>query len=474
MGARCLAPAMRSPYCVERELTKLHTSEVHLRSSPRVAFVVIALALAACTRDHSAAPVEARATVAANWSPSGTCDFWATKADAHFYFASSWDPIFSIIYHMQSAYAAGGAPAATEKGFDALQRIADARGTSAQSGTAANGDALTKDLLACMSVGILPSGFSVVSALSSGVFEVRGASNGAPALAYTASPAHKTAASPVWGVEAPWGWAATFHDAPTRFLVYGAPRPVSTFTNEHPSTDPTTNAALTGFDISTIPSMPGLSLVGNSPRLTQVLVGICIAPGAGGSQPINRLLHGTSSNSILALTTPGFCNSATASSQPTGASAILALIRAGAALFTPRPLEASALLIGGVGGLASGLSPFGPVVFGTDDVGLSYVQQPTDGRISAPISPAVTVRALTAAGTPIAGVEITLSIVRNHGKPAGIVDGTGVATTNDSGIATFASLQLTKAGGYLLEASGSLGGGETKTVVSHLFNVKGK
>lgn len=445
------------------------------RSLQRIAPLAIVSLLAACTGEHGTSPVQPPRSDVLAGTLTLVCDptFGAAKKDARAFFASSTDPVFTILRDMQSFYKTGGAVAATPKGYDALQRIAQARGTSAQAGTATDGDALTKDLLACMSVGPIPAGFSVVSALSAGIFEVRGdAVNTGPGLAFAAAAGQKTPASPLWGVEAPSGWAATFNGGATRFLLYGAPRPVSGFTTEPPSVDQS-NVAFTGFDISTIPVMPGLSLVGQGSSGTPLLAGICIDPGGGSSQPANRILHAsTTSTTILALAVPAFCAGTTAlRSAPTDDSWLLSLARRAAGWFAPRPLYA---FRGGVGGLTSGLSPFGPVAVQAQNVSLTFGQQPTDGKISAPISPPVTVRASTPAGTPVAGISVTLLIFGNNGQPATFVAGTNVAVTNDAGLASFPALQLTKAGGYTLQATGSLAGTATQTVTSVLFNVQGQ
>jgi hypothetical protein len=49
-----------------------------------------------------------------------------------------------------------------------------------------------------------------------------------------------------------------------------------------------------------------------------------------------------------------------------------------------------------------------------------------------------------------------------------------VATTGEFGVASFPNLTLTKAGGYIITASGSISGNATKTVNSVLFNVNGQ
>jgi hypothetical protein len=434
----------------------------------RVASLLAATTLAACASDRSTAPTNPppAAAVSTAGTLTLTCDatFSTQKSDARAFFSSSQDPIFTILKTMASAYKTGGAAAATSSGFDALQRIAVARGTSAQGGPATAGRSLTEDVLACMSVGAIPSSFdaNILTALSSGIYEVRGADPSAgAALAFATSPGQKTAASPEWGIESLGSWGAKFNGAATRFLVYGAPVPVNSFTSELASTDPN-NVAFTGFDISTVPVMPGLVLA------DQIRVGICIDP-ATNSVP-NRIIHGGATTTILPLDPPGFCSGNVASAVRSGS--LLARIARGAFdLIAPKPAYAFTL-IGGTGGLPSGLSPFGPVIVNAQNVSLTFVQQPSNGSISAPIAPPVTVQATTANGTPVGGVTITLTIYNNQGQPA---TATGnVATTGEFGVASFPNLTLTKAGGYIITASGSISGNATKTVNSVLFNVNGQ
>lgn len=442
-----------------------------MRTIHRVAILATVLAAAACGGDSSTAPASQTPAASADLASSATlvCDptFSQTKADARAFFASGSDPIFTTLRNMQSAYKTGGASAATDTGFNALQQIAAARLTSRQGGTAAAGNALTKDLLACMNVGPIPGTFDVTSALTSGIYEVRGGTSdgNGPALAQIAVAGQRSATTPVWGIETLGAWGATFAGNATRYLVYGAPLAVSSFTPDPAATDPS-NAAYTGFDISTIPVMPGLALA------NQVRVGICINPTSGGST--NLLAHGgAAGTTVLQLSLPSFC-SGVASAAPAGG--FFATIAHGAlSLLAPTP--AYAFSIGGVGGLPSGLSPFGPVKVLADSVVLTFTQQPSNGTISAPISPAVQVTATTPRGTPIGGVQIRLQVIGNNGINAAVSNDT-LETTSDlpgsAGVATFTNLFVTKAGGYTIQATGSLGGSATSSVTSVLFNVKGQ
>jgi hypothetical protein len=431
----------------------------------RAMLVLAAFAAAACASDRSTAPPAAVPGAAVQPAVALVCDFTQTRADARAFFASSTDPVFTILRDMQDLYKTGGATAATSKGFDALQRIAAARGTSAQTGTAVVGGALTNDLLGCMNVGPVPGSFDPATALASGIYEVRGgvSDNTGPALAQIASAGSRSAASPLWGIEPVTAWGARFNNAITRFLVVGVP--LANNFGEPASVNG--NAAVTGFDISTIPTMPGLALVDGNGAPLYVRVGICIDPVTGSVQ--NRLLHqGVLGTTILQLDAPAFCGSV-ASNQATQSGGLLASLARGVlALVTPTP--AYAFAIGGVGGIPSGLSPFGPVQVDASTVHLTFTQQPTDGSISAPISPPVAVKATTAAGSPLGGVEIVITVQGNNGINASVTDSSAV--TDESGIATFPDLRVTKAGGYTIGAVGQIGGSATMSVVSNLFNVK--
>jgi len=83
---------------------------------------------------------------------------------------------------------------------------------------------------------------------------------------------------------------------------------------------------------------------------------------------------------------------------------------------------------------------------------LAVVSQPTNTVFGEAISPDVSVRAVTGAGTPAAGVTVTIAIGTNPG--GGTVSGTLSAVTGSTGIATFDTLSINQLGvGYTLVAS---------------------
>jgi hypothetical protein len=98
---------------------------------------------------------------------------------------------------------------------------------------------------------------------------------------------------------------------------------------------------------------------------------------------------------------------------------------------------------------------------------LFYLQQPTVAGPSAPIVPAVTVRAFDNRGATLSGVVVTLALVEAGGATL-----TGnVATSDASGIATFPSLAVNTPGTYQLMASAA-SPGVVATAVSAPFTIQ--
>jgi len=76
---------------------------------------------------------------------------------------------------------------------------------------------------------------------------------------------------------------------------------------------------------------------------------------------------------------------------------------------------------------------------------------PSCVRENVPISPPVSVRAFSAAGTPVVGVSVGVGFGLNRG--GGTLSGTTTASTDSNGVAGFDSLTLSKLGAYTLVAS---------------------
>lgn len=425
--------------------------------------------VAACADEQGVAP-EAVVAPQFSYSHSGSCRADDAKEAARRFFKSKKDPIFDLLSRQWKAYRDGSEKGARHFGFEALQEIAEARGTSRQAGDGEDGNALTRAIIGCMSLGSLPSGFSVAAALEHGVFEVRGGAGDdmGPALAMIAGPSSSSAPPTIWGVEASNGWDATYRKKDTRYLVYGAPRPVNSFTVEPASVDPD-DVAYTGFDIFTFPATPALKF--GAP----LRIGICIDPQSGNVS--NRILHREGdSEVVLALSPLTFCDDALAAIESRDRSVYRLLARKAFSFLAPP--EAHAWFLGGVGGLASALSPLGPVAVDITQGELQFALQPTPEGVKKPAQIRagsafpVVMRVTTANGTPVEGVRVTLSIDRNKGVPAGaVLQGVTTGITDQNGEVSF-SVSIPKPGGYTLVAVPTLGGVDGPGVMSGLFTVK--
>lgn len=436
---------------------------MHLRRS--CAIILLLPGIAACG-DGGIAPDDPVApSISASASSSTlSCSSPATHAAARKFFASGSDPIFPILRAQATARGSGKLALATDLGFDALAQVAAARGTKRQKGTGADAEVVVRGIVGCMAVGQLPEEFDVAAAIDRGIFEVRGGKHdaGGPALAFAAAPRSREFPSTQWGIEAPFGWAATFGGKPSRYLVYAWPRPVPTFTDERPSVD-ASNVAYTGFDIFTLPATPGLAFA------QPLRPGICAEPQDAGLP--NRLLHGDpEAPLILALSPLEFCDGDAIASASGGSG----MLRRLASLFLPR--EAHAYFFGGVGGLASSLSPFGSVQVDMSEAQLVYTVQPTPDGQNTPAQLTrgepftLQLRLTTRNGTPIEGASVSVAVQVNRGKPV-VLGGENPVLTDEDGRATF-SLTLSKNGGYRLESRARLGEMTTPPVVSSLFTVK--
>jgi hypothetical protein len=96
---------------------------------------------------------------------------------------------------------------------------------------------------------------------------------------------------------------------------------------------------------------------------------------------------------------------------------------------------------------------------------LSFVQQPTDVLLGAPITPPVSLSLTKDGGTPVPGVTVTVSLAPN--AAGGTLSGKTSAVTDASGIATFTGLSVSHSGtAYQLVAAA-----QSLTTTSSPFNV---
>jgi hypothetical protein len=394
-----------------------------------------------------------------------SCDINALKSNARAYAASNKDPLYTIIGDLQQFVKKGPTAHGTDKAFDGLARLAAMRGTTAQSssatGTAFNG--LTTGFLGCMESYIsanVPGDFSVANALNPGwMYEVRGGASDAAAGAY------ERGESPYWAAEAPQGWSVASSSTAKRFLVYGYRL------TDFLTADPTVGSA---FEVSTIPTIAGGSLVLGSP----LTVGEC----AVDLTATLRVQHVSTILPASALTcdeAPSFASIAAPSLHQS--SLPLRFAQRALDLFTPRTLNA-AMIIGSVGGAGSVLSPF--AVVDMQSVQFAFVNPIVDGRVSVALADAngdpVQIRVSTQNGSPLPGASVTLAIAGNSSSIAFFRDGdanpsvTVTRTTDENGLATFDDVYLTKAGGYTITAGGSFDGVSGVSTLSNSFNMQNK
>ncbi|HEY9428852.1 MAG TPA: hypothetical protein VIR34_16960 [Gemmatimonadaceae bacterium] len=394
-----------------------------------------------------------------------TCDINGLRANARAFASSNQDALFTIIGSLQQLVKNGPTAAGTDKAFDGLARLAEIRGTSAQSSSATGSvfNALTLGFVGCMESYIsanVPGDFSVVGALSPGwMYEVRGKSSDATAGAY------ERGESPYWAAEAPQGWSVAATSQAKRFLIYGYRL------TDFLTADPTVGSA---FEVATIPTIASGKLTLGS----QLTIGQCEVELAN----TLRVQHEQSILKELDLgcdAPPAF---ASLSAAPGSNSfSPLRLARHALDIFAPRTLNA-AMIIGSVGGGRSVLSPF--AVIDMQSVQLAFVHGVADGAISLPLADTsgnpAQVRVSTLNGSPLSGATVTLSIAGNSSSIAYFQDGNAAASatvsrvTDANGVATFDNVRLTKAGGYILAAGGSFDGVPGTSVLSNSFNMQNK
>ncbi len=437
------------------------------RNFAAIASVGTALLLAACESDHLTTTATSGLTPrhGASASLSLTCNFTTLPNLGHLYFPDPYDQVFGLITQMS---AATSADTRTSLGFDILTRLAmfrydPANGDGLYPGTPETGGAFAKAVVACMDLGTIPDSFDPVAALRNGIFEVRGSdATAGAALAYTGSSnGAKVEVSPRYGVEPRTvaGWPTSTGPGAPRYLIYGYPT-AGDFAGETPKD---------GFNAFEVGSLRA-DLAKDKMR-----VGICeklvVASQNNPAQGVaaNILIH---SDQMIANESPNFC--ATQSS----ASASRSWLTRVASIFRPSIAFAQdpegGLSRDFIGGGPSSWSPMSWSKVAGSDMNLAFKKQPKNTDKSDAI-PEFIVHVQSDAGNGIPGVQVTVSVDKNKGVPAGaIVSGTITVATNASGDAIFTNVFVGKAGGYRLDANGSLGGVHTNDATSSLFNVKNK
>jgi hypothetical protein len=382
------------------------------------------IVLASCSQDQSpttAAPREP------SFARAVTCSFSTANNDAKAYFALNKDPVFALLDVMSNAYKAGGAAGATSAGFDVLARLgvaADA-GSTLVKGTPALGNTFANDVLLCMGGPVI----DFTPALGpAGLFAVR---DGSVATAVVSRLI--VSGAPAFGAEPSTGnWPIA-----GKTVFYANRLLATSLANETP--------AGTVFDIKTYPA--DLTFV------PEIKTGVCTL-----TDPNGRILHKHGIDPAVILPPAGTLSFCPTSSNSAASTSMFAWAASQATSWlAPQPAYASPAMMpvgGGGAGLVGGLSEIGPVSYVSV---VSFTQAPGNTSVSAnpQFVPTVTVKNATANGNALKGAVITLTVVGNNGSFN--ISG-NVATTDASGVATFPTLHIDKAGGYTLTATSELGG----------------
>ena len=393
-----------------------------------------AVVLASCTQDQPSAPsLPTEATFAK--APRATCDFTVMRAAAKEYFADLKDPVYGEIDLMQEAYRLGGRSAATDEGFAVLAQTAtNVKNAASIQGTPEEGNLYLHEVFKCMEVAGYNSNVSFTLSLGDyGLFDVidQTAANARAVVAR-----YNVGNSPAFGAEPNGGnWPVS---GPT--LFYGWKVDVSQLSNE--------TVQGTVADLNTLPVYSSFA--------AKFKAGACKV-----TYPTARALHQHGQDAtILAPVQMSFCigdDDVLGSASGPMSSLALGLKRA-ASWLAPRPLYAAAMPTafgGGGAGLVDGLSEIGPVSF--SEV-VSFSTPPKTIKLSRqPQDPPIAVIDTTSNGNPLAGVEITLSVIGNSGSYS-YPPGSNIAVTNELGIATFPNFVIDKSGGYTITATSSIGG----------------
>jgi hypothetical protein len=416
---------------------------------------VVAVLAACSTERESTAPSVAAPSATAASLTLPACNFSTMRSDARAFFDKSTDVAFDYI----SAMSRAAEPARTAAGWQIINEISTARLTSRQetpwASTAAIGEALTLDVLACSQgvgdVSTVAAG-SLGSAIAAGIFEVRGGTyTNAPAFGYLNVSNAKAHSAPRYGVENRNG-GTTWAGNP--FLIVGVPTqygPTYVPTNTNINTN---GVPKNGFDLFSIPL---------SQAKAGYVIGVCV-PAVANSATANMLIH----NGVIQdqISPTQLCDPLVGSlSSP---SFFASLAHRALSFFTPTSAYAQLLAEDFSGGGPTSWSPnvVGSVAGGSVELAFT-TQPPVNVNIGENAHVEVTA---TINGQPVPDVVVTIGIDGNFGTPGSIV-GPTQATTNANGVASY-DVSFTKAGGTYLRAIGSLGGIATQTKRSDQFWVK--
>jgi hypothetical protein len=425
-----------------------------------VAFIPLGVSIfiAACAgeRDTTAPSAIAPSQAASALTLPSACSKNIMSTDARAFFDRSTDVAFDYITNLFKA----AEPQRTAIGWQIINEISTARLTSRQetpwASTAAAGERLATDVFVCIQgigdVSTINDG-TLASAILNGIFEVRGGGFATgPAFGYLVVDNAKALSAPRYGVE---NRPANTQWAGNPFLIVGVPTQYGPTFVPYAGNINTNGTPVNGFDLFSIPL--------NQSKANKV-IGVCIPAVPSGTGTANMLIH---AGAIQDQISPNQICDTQFGALPSS-SWFASLAHRAASFFTPALAHAQLLGDDYSGG---GPTSWSPNVVGSVEAGsvaLAFTAQSTlNTFIDSLVHFEVTA---TINSQPVPDVVVNISIYGNNGTP-GSINGPTQATTNGAGIASF-DVSFTKAGGYVLQATGSLGGLPTQSALSQQFWVK--
>ncbi|HEY6092077.1 MAG TPA: hypothetical protein VIV83_08815 [Gemmatimonadales bacterium] len=390
--------------------------------------VLVAAALAACAEPRTPTPSGPTASVTA-LTTLPVCDLSGTNPLISHYFNPTDAKTARTLLDAITA-AGAGTTAAQDRGFDLIALIA----ANAQAGT--GGDAqsasdLINAVTACMFRDLAqfpanyPEDYTVaVTTAAPGGLGVRGGATD-PATDPVFSRNSFSGVAPQFGVT--WATMLSGNPAPARIALYGRP-----------------GSTPLSYDWKVLPR--------NATFSPPALVGLCIDVNTAATSMVHEEHIGVLTFADAYFLTPPNCGGL---ASRTGLSA---WGHALAQLILPRPLSASVVNPGGIGGSTGGIGS----EFAAEDIpnaSLEFTIEPpatvTVGQVFT-----VQVRATDAVtGATMGGTTVSIIAVNNNGQPKQLL-GTISQTTNNSGLATFSDLSFdpNSTGGFRLVVGGTVVG----------------